>query len=311
MSKKARPLAGLALASTFAGLFALFAFGGASCSKPKAGDKCENGQWSCTDARAALYCANGTWQAETCKGPSGCQDLKGAVKCDITGNVAGDVCPAALEGKTGCRVGNKERLTCKGGKYEIEECKGADGCTLEQSGMATCDPGAPKLSEACKVDERIQRCSEDAKSFLQCRSGKWTLAQPCPGSNGCVEKGGGLVSCDPSGAKWKVGDACFFITSTCSDDGAALLECSFGALVKKQDCPGPERCLAGTITCDTGVAKLGDPCDAREAGATACADDGKALLECKAPKDGGTQTWAEKKKCKTSCTAQDGKLDCK
>ncbi len=304
MSKKARPLAGLAVAVSFV----LLALSGASCGKPKVGGKCDNGQWTCTDARAALYCANGTWQTETCKGPSGCQDLKGAVKCDITGNVAGDPCPLALEGKTGCRVGNKERLSCKSSKYELEDCKGADGCTLELGGFATCDPGAPKLGEACKVDERIQRCSEDAKSFIQCRAGKWTLAQACPGEGGCQEKGGGLVSCASMGSKWNVGDACFFVTSTCTEDGKSLLECSFGAFVKKQDCNGPTHCVGAA--CDTGVAKVTEPCNDRPVGALACAEDGKALLECTLTDPMLPLSWTEKKKCKTSCTPKDGALEC-
>jgi hypothetical protein len=280
-----------------------------SCTtKPKVGDKCENGMRACVDKTQGLYCANGAFQADTCKGPKGCYEEKSIASCDLTGNDNGDPCPAALDGFSVCRADRKTRAMCKAGKYVVETCRGEDGCTTESVGMARCDRGDPEPGEACTSDARLQFCSSDKKSFVTCKDGKYVVRQKCPGPNGCRTMSAGVVACDPFGA-FAAGDDCFFIQSVCTADGKSLLACKDGKLAADQDCPGPERCRGGF--CDTGVAVAGEICTV---GGKACSLDKKTLLECKAPKgspDGIVgATWSVAKKCKSDCVPKDGQLAC-
>lgn len=291
-------------------LLGLLAIG---CDKPKPrlGAPCEKGARVCSGS-SLMVCPKDAWQADTCKGPKGCHEEKGIPTCDTTGDVAGDPCPLAYEGLSGCSTDGKRRLTCKAGTYSVEACEGSDGCTLEQFGSATCDPGPPREGEPCSGDPRIQRCDADGKGLLLCGSAaKFVVAQKCPGPTGCTDAGGGLVHCDPNGA-FVAGDGCVLLSTTCSADGATQLRCEGGAFAA-HDCPGPERCSRGGTDCDLGFAKLGDPC---EPGKRACSDDRSALLECKAGKpakgleEAPEPTLAVKKKCKGECSPKDGELRC-
>ncbi len=273
-----------------------------ACGKAKAGDKCEeSGLRVCVDGKTSLYCAKGAWQADTCRGPKGCVEAGKIVTCDVTGNAAGDVCPAALEGFQSCAADGKSRVECKGGKYVMEVCKGKDGCTLVQAGPVTCDQGPPDIGGSCKI-EKLQACSPDKKSAMHCQSGAFALAQKCPGPNGCSPQGGGLVSCDPNGV-FVEGDLCHFISVTCTKDGRTQLECDQGKLKLGRACPGEGGCAPGV--CDPGVAKVGEQC---KEGGRACADDKKALVECK--DKNGLPVWTVTKKC-GNCEPKDGKLECK
>lgn len=277
------------------------------CSKPKAGDKCEEvGRRACVDAKTALYCAGGTWQLDTCKGPKGCVEEKGIATCDLTENAEGDPCPAALDGFGACLSDKKSRAVCQKGKYVVEPCRGPDGCTMQQGGMSTCDHAVTKIGDRCTVDGRVQMCADDGKSFARCADGVITLGQKCPGPNGCKDQGGGRVSCDPNG-DFAEGDLCHFIKYTCTANGRALLICEDGKFKQNKTCPGPEGCVG--LSCDQGVAKAGDPCN----GKAACSDDGKALLACKPPKKPTEEegnVWTLDRKCKTACTVKDGQLSC-
>jgi len=282
-----------------------------SCTeKPKPGGKCENGRRTCQDPKTSLFCVNGSYQTDTCKGPRGCYQDKDNGACDVTNNVDGDPCPPALEGFTTCRADRKSRLMCKSGKYVVENCKGAEGCTTEQAGVATCDRGPPDLGETCTLENR-QACSVDSKSFLLCKDGKYVLGQKCPGKYGCKDSGGGLVSCDPNGP-FVEGDLCFFIQGACTADGKSLMECGEKkTFVVKRECPGPDRCSG--VTCDSGFAEVGDMC---LPGKRACSNDKKSLLKCqeKRKKVDDTEEVEVKlvvdKPCKTSCTPKDGNLEC-
>ena len=281
-------------------------------SPPRPGGMCDAGKRACADAKTGLVCVNGVWQADTCRGPKGCYLDKGLATCDITGTEVGDPCPVSMDGYSGCRTDGKTRVVCKKGFYAHEKCKGADGCTLTQIGVTTCDPGPPILDDECTGDARIQHCDQDGKLFIQCKDGKYTLSQKCPGPLGCVVQGGGLVSCDANG-KFEAGDLCVLIQQTCTPDGATQLQCEDGKFVA-HECPGPERCKLGGTSCDSGFAKVDDPC---KEGASACSEDKKSLLECKTPKAKPTEEiepeprWSVKRACKGECTPKDGSLDCK
>jgi hypothetical protein len=276
--------------------------------KPKVGDKCENGLRACIDGTSGLYCANGAFQADTCRGAKGCAEEKGIATCDITGNNDGDPCPAALDGFSVCRADRKTRAMCKGGKYVVETCRGEDGCTTEQVGMARCDKGNPEPGEACTSDPRLQYCSGDKKSMLTCKDGKYVVRQKCPGPHACRPGTGGAVICDPNG-EFAAGDDCFFISAMCA--GRSLLNCKDGKFAVAKDCPGEGGCSG--VMCDDGFAAEGEPC---VVGRHVCNLDKKSLLECKLAKGKTVEdidaapTWSVAKKCKGECTAKDGKLNC-
>lgn len=276
--------------------------------KPKVGDKCDNGARACVDAQNGLYCAAGTFQADTCRGAKGCVEDKGIATCDITANNDGDPCPAALDGFSVCRADRKTRAMCKGSKYVIEACRGEDGCTTEQVGMARCDKGNPEPGESCTSDPRLQYCAVGRKAMLTCRDGKYVVRQSCPGPNGCKDGSGGAVMCDPRGA-FAAGDDCFFIQAACTPDGKALLACKDGKLAFDKECPGEGACTP--VACDTGYVAENEPCSA---GQHACNLDKKSFMECKTPKGSATEdaqpTWTVAKKCKSGCSAKDGKLTC-
>jgi hypothetical protein len=286
-----------------------------ACTKekpPAPGGMCDAGKRACADAKTALLCVNGVWQKDTCKGPKGCYLDKGLATCDLTGNESGDPCPSSMDGFSGFKSDGKTRVVCKGGQYSFETCKGKDGCTLTQIGVTTCDYGPPVVGETCFDDARIQRCDDTGKLFVQCKDGKWTLSQKCPGPLACTEPGGGLVSCDANG-EFVAGDLCPLLAQTCTEEGAAQLLCENGKF-ERHECPGPGRCSLGGTQCDTGFANIADPC---ADGAQACSDDKKSLLECKTPKAKPTDElepapkWVVKKPCKTECTPKDGALECK
>jgi hypothetical protein len=286
-------------------LLAMLLVMGCGKAKAKVGDKCDNGARACVDAQHALYCANGAFQADTCKGPKGCLEDKGQATCDITGNTDGDPCPMALDGFSVCRSDRKTRAMCKGGKYVVEACKGEDGCTTEQVGLAKCDKGNPDPGEACTSDPRLQFCAAGKKAALTCKDGKYALAQKCPGPLGCREQTGGAVACDPNG-EFAVGDACYFISMACSLDHKTLLSCKDGKFAVESDCPGEAQCT--DVVCDKGLAVEKEVCI--QTGRKACSIDKKALLECKtSTKADEDATWKSIKKCK-SCEPKDGKLAC-
>ena len=292
-----------------AALFVLLALFAVGCTKKaKVGDKCDNGARACVDAQNGLYCAAGVYHADTCRGAKGCVEDKGFATCDITGNNDGDPCPTALDGFSVCRADRKTRAMCKGSKYVVETCRGDDGCTTEQVGMARCDKGNPEPGEACTSDPRLQFCAAGKKAMLTCKDGKYVVRQKCPGPNGCRAADGGAVACDPNGT-FAAGEECFFINSACTGDGKSLLACKDSKFAIDKECPGEGAC-AGAV-CDTGFAAENEPC---AVGKHACNLDKKSLLECKVPKvkpdEEADPKWAIAKKCKTACAAGDGKLTC-
>jgi hypothetical protein len=278
-----------------------------SCRRtPKVGDACEPGARACIDQVQGLYCAKGVYELDTCKGPNGCREEKGIVSCDLTRNASGDPCPAALDGFSVCREDRKTRALCKGGKYVVEKCLGEDGCTTEQVGHAECDRGPVSVGDDCTSDRRLLYCGEGGKSALRCEGGKFAMVQRCPGPKGCTSPTPGLVVCDPSG-EFVAGDRCHFISAICTADARALLVCKEGVLVRARECPGPVGCEFGA--CDRGIATAGTVCPP---GRRACSEDGRALLECKQPKNDpeGDYTWTVQKTCKTGCTPKDRELVC-
>jgi hypothetical protein len=89
---------------------ALFACGG-----PKAGDSCNQTGFLCADDANALECRVGTWTQLPCRGSGGCKRDGSIIRCDMSGNQAGDTCASTAEGKGLCNSTGTGTLECRNG----------------------------------------------------------------------------------------------------------------------------------------------------------------------------------------------------
>lgn len=95
-----------------------------------------------------------------------------------------------------CAKGNK-LATCNGGKWqESMSCPGTKGCYLHAAGHGSktplCDESLAREGNACS-DARDVVCSEDRRSRLGCKGGRWSIQASCP--KGCVHVPTG-IACD-------------------------------------------------------------------------------------------------------------------
>lgn len=86
-----------------------------ACGGPSAGDGCSKTGFLCQDVSTALECRAGKWTALPCRGPQGCTKDGDAVKCDMSGDQAGDYCASTAEGKGLCTVQGTATLECRQG----------------------------------------------------------------------------------------------------------------------------------------------------------------------------------------------------
>ncbi len=101
------------------------------CSSAAEGTTCENPTvFDCRDDTSALECKAGLWTAVPCKGPKGCASSGGDVLCDLSGNAAGDACPAVHEGKGQCAPDGRATLECRGGTFQQTNTCGS--CSVQQ-----------------------------------------------------------------------------------------------------------------------------------------------------------------------------------
>jgi len=192
---------------------------------------------------------------------------------------AGAACK--LEAKEVC-TDKAAGLVCLAGKWEPVTCRGAKGC-FQNGNDAECDQSVASDKETCSA-AGDHACTEDKKSVLACKQGKWSTAAACRGPKGCVREGG-KADCDNSIAQ--VGDACTKDDDhACAVDAKASLVCKGGAFALATPCKGPKGCTVspGTVHCDDTVADIGEPCIQKPGrDHLACASDGKQMLKC----DGG------------------------
>ena len=128
-----------------------------------------------------------------------------------------------------------------------------------------------------------ETCADD-HTKLVCRHDRYAAVH-CDGPKGC-KAGKDTAMCDYSGNK--VGTDCddsFLGKQICHDNKSAV-GCANGKIILAQ-CKGPGGCTSqsdevGALvkTCDTSIAKDGDPCDRAFVTKPACSEDGKSLLEC-------------------------------
>jgi hypothetical protein len=108
----------------------------AACG-PSAGSSCRGGGYVCSDEKEALECRSGTWRALPCKGPLGCVELEGSIRCDMSGNVAGDACALSSEGRGLCSASGTALLECRMGVLvEIRQCS---TCSMSNT-RVICEP---------------------------------------------------------------------------------------------------------------------------------------------------------------------------
>ncbi len=108
-----------------------------ACGAPKEGDACNQTGFLCQDATAALECKNERWTKLPCRGPNGCKREGDVIKCDMTGNIAGDACASTAESKGLCDATGTATLECRQGVLvKTNDCT---SCTVSGD-QVVCQP---------------------------------------------------------------------------------------------------------------------------------------------------------------------------
>jgi hypothetical protein len=163
-----------------------------ACNRePGPGDDCKPQEIRCLDPKTELACQKGKFIAAPCKGPLGCREEGKHLVCDFTGNAEGDVCSTEEDGNAKC-IGEDRRITCRGGKYTIDHCRGPEGCRSTGT-LLRCDQSKAEEGDPCR--SQTNACSLDGKRVLSCADGRFHVAAQCPGEGGCSITGR-EVSCD-------------------------------------------------------------------------------------------------------------------
>jgi hypothetical protein len=280
---------------------------GASSSlacKPRIGDPCREANEECKDEHTKLVCKNGRFMPIPCDGDKGCSldRTMGKARCDWSGNKQGSHCDDRLSGMRMCRD-TKSSLACRSGQFDLLRCRGPKGCQPEGSESdsiaKTCDNSIAKAGDTCDpVWSPAPACDDEGKSELFCqKSGVFAFKRHCRGPKGCVVKEG-AAWCDDS--LQEVGDPCVSLPELCSEDGRAMLVCGLGTVIERP-CPGPSGCAhteAGGVSCDTGFAYEGAPCEKQGRLGCTVADPWHEakLLECNG------SAFAVSKPCPGGCT---------
>jgi hypothetical protein len=212
------------------------------CCKKKPGDSCTGADPSCLDESNLLACEKGTFISTPCKGPNGCKVEDNLLTCDISGNTAGDPCATADEGDAACSVDKKSQVACKGGKYEVAQCRGPNGCRTEGN-TSICDLSISEENDDCSAPGAANTfaCSVDGTKVLKCKGGKFQLSSHCRGKK-CEVKGDEVGCPDPIAL---VGDPCEATSSgsyACAVDGTALLVCRGLKWNVDEKCRGKSTC---------------------------------------------------------------------
>lgn len=173
----------------------------------------------------------------------------------------------------------RRELICEDGKFVETPCKGKGGCTTLQE-RTRCDISGNQPGDVCStVDEGVAVCV-GGKAMLSCRARRYERVE-CRGPGGC-EMTGDQARCDQSVAE--PGDACgpSSTKAACATDKARVLSCQDGKMAELYWCRGPGGCVSagGKLSCDQGVARVGDACDKQLQGHLACSEDRKALTIC-------------------------------
>lgn len=183
------------------------------------------------------------------------------------------------KGEARC-IDAKRELACEAGHFIETPCLGPKGCSTSEQGTS-CDFSGNKAGDPCSSDDEGAATCGARDGMLACHGGKYGII-PCRGSKGCKNEDG-RPYCDTSLAQ--PGDACRDENlKACASDGSEVLICKAHVVVPLYLCRGANACasVGGKLSCDTSIAKLGDPCDKKMDGqAFSCNPDGTAILACK------------------------------
>ena len=86
-----------------------------TCQAPTPGVACTSAGFLCYDATTAMECRVGVWLALPCRGPSGCANSSGVIRCDMSANLEGDACASTAEGRGLCTTDGRGTLECRSG----------------------------------------------------------------------------------------------------------------------------------------------------------------------------------------------------
>lgn len=164
-------------------------------------------------------------------------------------------------------------LVCVKGKYALETCKGAGGCT-DDKGLV-CDNSKAGVGDGCG-HEGARACSTDGSKELRCRDAAFAIEWSCRG--GCTLDPSNNPKCTPTG---ETGDACRPDSIVCDGKGKTQLSCVDGKLTPTRTCHGALGCQTepgGGVRCDRTQAVEGEDC--REEGRGACDAARKNVLVC-------------------------------
>ncbi len=224
-----------------------------SC-KPKVGSSCDKGESRCLDPQTQLICSEGKMIAAPCRGEKGCW-VEGGVRCDISGNQAGDVCSKDDQGAATCSADKRSQLVCLAGVYVSEPCRGPHACELSGD-RALCDKSLMQVGDACR-DAGAKACNLVGTQLLVCDSGKMATSLYCRGSAGC-QASTSKLDCDLSVAALE--DPCPLEMAgkhACSADRQSILQCKDQRFKLDQACDKGKLCRShgGGIRCEADTGK--------------------------------------------------------
>ncbi len=218
--------------------------------KPGVGSSCDKGEAKCLSKTAQLSCEDGKYVETPCRGANGCAITPDGIRCDISGNKAGDRCSKDDNGAAAC-ADPKTLVVCNAGQYQPAPCRGPDGCQ-QKEGRAVCDTSIAEPGDHCADAEKPKACSKDGSQLLSCKQGKMATVFFCRGPDGCGIKDGKL-NCDLTVAK--LDDVCpgeMDGKHACTQDRKQILVCKAQKFSKDSACDkAGESCLSdgGSIRC--------------------------------------------------------------
>src|SRR5579884_360496 len=188
-----------------------------------------------------------------------------AVACSKPGDSCSDT-PGSCSDKS-------SHLVCVKGKYVLETCKGAGGCTDDKA--LVCDNTKAAVGDGCG-HEGTRACSVDGTKELRCRDAAFAIEWSCRG--GCTLDENKNPKCVPTG---EVGDVCRPDSIVCDGAQKTQLACTDGKLAAVKTCHGALGCHTepgGGVRCDRTQALEGEEC--KEEGNGACDMAKKNVLVC-------------------------------
>jgi len=160
--------------------------GSGSCTHQnyQVGEPCMNeGEPKCSgDKKSMIKCENSHWKLlNKCTGKLGCVANADGAKCDLGAAEANSACTPENEGNASCTPDSKDLLLCKSGKMTVAaHCRGMHKCR-QLGKQIQCDESIGQLGDICDSSEYEGKmaCSEDKKTRLICKSGKFVKERDC------------------------------------------------------------------------------------------------------------------------------------